>query len=87
MKFQGDVATPATIFHTRGEKTQDQFSQELQFLGTALDDRLDYVVGLYYFEEEGREINPWQATFYNAANDINSLFEATSDALEDAAGD
>ena len=28
-----------------------QFSQELQFLGSALDDRLQFVTGLYYFEE------------------------------------
>ena len=33
---------------------QDQFSQELQLFGD--NDRLDYVVGLYYFEEDGREI-------------------------------
>lgn len=37
---------------------QDQFSQELQLLGKALDDRLDWLVGLYYFTEDGQDVNP-----------------------------
>ncbi|MEH6569052.1 MAG: TonB-dependent receptor [Halioglobus sp.] len=77
LKFQGDVASTAAIFHTSGDKEQDQVSQEFQFLGTAFDNSLDYVVGLYYFDEEGKETNPWQFTPYNAANDINSLFNGT----------
>lgn len=76
-KFRDGEASPATIFHGYGTKEQDQFSQEFQFLGTAFDDRLDYVVGLYYFEEEGKEINPSQATFYNAGADISILFDGT----------
>lgn len=32
---------------------QDQFSQEFQFSGTSFDDRFNWVVGLYYFEEDG----------------------------------
>ena len=31
---------------------QDQFSQEFQFNGKAFDNRLDWVAGLYYFEED-----------------------------------
>jgi iron complex outermembrane receptor protein len=34
---------------------QHQFSQELQWLGKAFTDRLDYVTGLYYFQEKGSE--------------------------------
>lgn len=30
---------------------QDQFTQELQLLGTALDDRLNYIFGAFYFDE------------------------------------
>ena len=52
------------MFHAENTKEQDQFSQEFQFIGTAFDDRLDYVAGLFYFEEEGEEINPWDAMFY-----------------------
>ena len=33
--------------------SQDQFSQELQFIGNT--DSLEYVAGLYYFHENGRE--------------------------------
>lgn len=35
---------------------QDQRSQELQYVGQALDGKLDYTVGLYAFEETGTEI-------------------------------
>ncbi len=56
------VALP--MFHAENSKEQDQFSQEIQFLGSLFDDQLDYVVGLFYFEEEGKEINPWNAMFY-----------------------
>ena len=47
----------ANFFATRrGE--QDQWSQELQLLGSAMDDRLNYTVGAYYFTEEAEEANP-----------------------------
>ncbi|MEM1103230.1 MAG: TonB-dependent receptor [Pseudomonadota bacterium] len=34
---------------------QEQFSQEFQVLGTSLDDRLDWIFGLYYFYENSVE--------------------------------
>jgi iron complex outermembrane receptor protein len=43
-----------TLFANTGAlKEQDQFSQEFQFIGSA--DRIEYVAGLYYFEEEASE--------------------------------
>jgi iron complex outermembrane receptor protein len=33
----------------------EQYSQELQFVGVAMEDRLNYVAGLYYFHEEGTQ--------------------------------
>jgi len=33
--------------------TNESFSQELQFIGSAFSGKLDYVTGLYYFEEDG----------------------------------
>ncbi|MEC9358176.1 MAG: TonB-dependent receptor [Pseudomonadota bacterium] len=40
----------------------DQYSDELQLQGKAIDDRLDYIVGLYYFEESGGDsANPTSA--------------------------
>lgn len=42
--------------------SQEQFSQEFQLIGQALDERLEYVAGLYYFNEEvdgqGRTATP-----------------------------
>ena len=48
--------TPFIIFaNNHDDYSQDQFSQELQLSGTAFDDRLDFLVGLFYFEEDGVE--------------------------------
>ena len=33
--------------------------------GAAFDDRLDYVFGLYYFDEQGEELSPWEITAFN----------------------
>ena len=37
----------------------EQWSQELQLQGTALDDRLNYLVGAYYFTEDGEQDFAW----------------------------
>jgi len=34
---------------------QSQLSQEIQFIGTALDNSIDYAAGVYYYEEDVRE--------------------------------
>ena len=48
--------SPHIVFaNTHPEYSQEQFSQEFQLTGLAMEDRLHYVVGLYYFEEEGLE--------------------------------
>lgn len=47
--------TPHEIFATHNNFEHHQFSQELQFSGTALDDRLKWLIGLYYFEEEATD--------------------------------
>lgn len=49
--------SPLTMGHVFDAYDQDQFSQELQLLGTALDDRLDWIAGVYYFHEDGALIN------------------------------
>jgi iron complex outermembrane receptor protein len=58
----GATQTWLPAFYTVGDKEQDQTSQEFQAIGSALDDRLNYVLGLYYFEEDGSEVNPWLFT-------------------------
>ncbi|MEO7786846.1 MAG: TonB-dependent receptor [Sphingomicrobium sp.] len=50
--------SPLTIAHFGDPLLTDgQFSQELQLLGTAADRKLNYVFGLYYFNERGNDVN------------------------------
>lgn len=54
----------------------DAWSQELQFTGTAFDDKLDYVVGVYGFHEEtdaGNAASP-SGPFFNALGQANLAF-------------
>lgn len=56
--------SPYILFHNNhDEYSQDQFSQEFQLSGEAMDGRLNYVIGLYHFEEEGQESIFNQITF------------------------
>jgi iron complex outermembrane recepter protein len=45
--------SPLTTLAVSFEMNQQQISQEFQFNGNALDERLKYVLGLYYFREQG----------------------------------
>ncbi len=61
-EVHGDYArdgdhSPFTILHLGDLLTQSQFSQELQVLGATENERLKYVLGLYYFKESGNNIN------------------------------
>lgn len=49
--------TPRTggIYDFKGMRGHEQFSQELQIIGSALAGRLEYTGGLYYFTENGDE--------------------------------
>ncbi len=48
--------SPYILFANNHDKyEQDQFSQEFQLSGSAMNDRLSYVLGLFHFEEEGHE--------------------------------
>lgn len=49
--------SPATVLHTYNEQDMDQFSQEFNFSGNSLDGALDWLLGLYYFTEEGTDLN------------------------------
>jgi len=42
------------LFHIMQDQTQDQFSQELQLLGS-IGQKIDYVGGLYYFTESNQQ--------------------------------
>lgn len=45
--------SPLDNFATSFDMNQKQFSQEIQLLGSALDDKLKFVLGAYYFNEKG----------------------------------
>jgi iron complex outermembrane receptor protein len=50
--LDGD-GSPLNISTYSFAQRQQQFSQELQLVGSALDDKLNYVLGAYYFNESG----------------------------------
>jgi len=50
---QDEDGSPLPILQTSFDMNQEQFSQELQLNGSAVDGRLTYVLGAYYFEESG----------------------------------
>ncbi|MGJ8686034.1 MAG: TonB-dependent receptor [Spongiibacteraceae bacterium] len=49
----GDDCLPLVI----PEITQEQFSHEIQISGSLFNEQLDYIAGVYYFEEDARENN------------------------------
>jgi len=81
------------IFETSASpKSHSQFSQEFQLLGTGLDERLDYVGGLYYFHEKGQSIGgtiafgrdrPGQLNIENFSKALYGQATYTPDLLED----
>ena len=57
--FEGDQdGSPIRVSHLIDIYQHEQFSQELQLLGTGFAERLDWIIGGYYFEEDGKNINP-----------------------------
>ncbi len=50
--------SPLVIFQTTDLFDYDQFSQEFQLSGQSGDERLNWLAGLYYFEEQGINTNP-----------------------------
>ena len=53
--------SPLKIYHYSGLMDQNQFSQEFQLMGTSFSDKLDWVVGAYYLDEE--VVNPEPVVF------------------------
>ncbi len=45
-----------TVFSTYNDQQQNQFSQEFQLIGDLAEDRLHWVAGVYYFEEEATDL-------------------------------
>ena len=54
--FRDPDNSPIAITHTSNpDYYHEQVSQEFQFTGSVFNDKLDYVAGLYYFQEEGTD--------------------------------
>lgn len=49
--------SPLNYLHTDDTQTQSQFSQEFQLGGVAADQKLNWLVGLFYFNEKGTDQN------------------------------
>ncbi|MEP3890542.1 MAG: TonB-dependent receptor [Hellea sp.] len=68
--------SPLPLAHTQRLSDYDSFSQELQLTGSA--DRLNYVVGAYYFKDDGFTNNP--QTFFGGASVFDSRAGFETDA-------
>jgi iron complex outermembrane recepter protein len=72
--------TPETLQEVSDHQHQWQVSQEFQINGKAFDNNLNYVAGLYYFEESGyvHDYVPFEGILYvyDLQNDANNKNEA-----------
>ena len=68
--------TPETLQEVSDHQHQWQVSQEFQIVGKEFDNRLNYVAGLYYFEEAGyvHDYVPFEGILYvyDFQNDVNT---------------
>ena len=68
---------PESMQEVTDSQAQRQISQEFQLTGKAFSDRLDYVAGLYYFQEGGyvHDYVPFDTGYlyvYDISNDVNT---------------
>lgn len=56
--FRDADSTPLTILHSQNDDVIEQFSQEFQLVGRAIDNRLNWLIGAYYFNESADFDNP-----------------------------
>jgi iron complex outermembrane receptor protein len=72
--------SPEAVLHTSFDMFQHQTSEELQLNGVAVDDRLNYAVGAYYFEEAGHLHDfvtfPMGILMIDGPNDLRTKAEA-----------
>tara|TARA_B110001452_G_scaffold52783_1_gene40255 strand:+ start:4777 stop:7110 length:2334 start_codon:yes stop_codon:yes gene_type:complete len=67
-------ASPLTIVHFFDDFQSEQFSQEIQLLGSSFNEKLDWIVGAYYFDEEtyNQNILEFAIATFDSQNDITS---------------
>ena len=73
--------TPYSMQTSQTEMYDHQYSQELQFYGSALDDRLKYLVGLYAFQENGSS-KLYTESFHGIWENIPIALRINSDAAD-----
>lgn len=66
--------SPFDIAFTARFTDMDSFSQELQLTGAALDERLNYVLGGFYYDESAGTINP--QTFFGVFGPFGNQFDS-----------
>jgi iron complex outermembrane receptor protein len=71
--------SPHRISQFHDTLEQEQITQELQLLGSNFNDRLQWIVGLYYFDESGDNVNTLDFTVSNFQS--GGEFENTSQAV------
>jgi iron complex outermembrane receptor protein len=82
----GGLPLPVQLFNATNEREQDQFSQELQFYGP-VGERVDYVTGVYFFQESFEEFNPQQFLVTSRTAPIPPGFGIYSTSILDYDGD
>ena len=66
--------SPFDIAFTARFTDMDSFSQELQLTGNAFDDRLNYVLGGFYYDETAGTVNP--QTFFGIFGPFGNQFDS-----------
>jgi len=57
-EFSNDEGTPVSAGLSLDIIVQEQVSQELQLLGSGVGEKLEWILGAYYFQEDGHNTNP-----------------------------
>lgn len=70
--------SPLTVTHGSNDFDHEQFSQEFQLVGTAFENNLDWIFGVYYFREEATDFFRAPITFPFGTGILNSEVENES---------
>jgi iron complex outermembrane receptor protein len=65
-------ASPASLFEQISDRDLKQFSQELQLSGQTFNQRLDWIAGIYYLDEDAFDFRPVRLTANSTPNRSNT---------------
>lgn len=71
--------SPLPVAFTQRISDYDAFSQELQLSGVAVEDRLKYVLGAFYFDEKAETLGP--QSFFGGGADFQSDYGSNTEAF------